>query len=87
MTFTKEIIFPFDLKGRTAARFVQESAYNTYYTVFLRKDNREVNINSLLGVLSLTIKKGTKVELVSHEEEALNKILKVIEQINFESKI
>ena len=72
----KELTFPFNLSGRTAALFEQEIQNTIKNTVQLEKFNRRVNAKSLLGVLSLGIKKGDTVSVVYQDED-----FQVIEKI------
>lgn len=78
MRYNKIITFPFDLKERAAAELMRVLAIEVTQPIFLSKDNREINLNSLLGVLSLGIKKGDLVVISSHSEEALNKTISII---------
>ena len=72
----KELTFPFNLSGRTAALFEQEIQNTLKNTVQLEKFNRRVNAKSLLGILSLGIKKGDTVSIVYQDED-----FRVIEKI------
>ena len=72
----KELTFPFSLSGRTAALFEQEIQNTLKNTVQLERFNRRVNAKSLLGVLSLGIKKGDTVSVVYQDED-----FRVIEKI------
>lgn len=68
------------LQARQAALFVQEA--NRYKSdVFLKKDERQVNAKSIMGVMSLAIGVGTEITLIAdgHDEdnaiEALSKLM------------
>lgn len=78
--FSKDITFPYDLKGRTAPMFVHAVAYEVAGAVYLEKDGREINLNSLLGVLSLNIKKGDKVTVSAYDESNLNSLLELLQK-------
>ena len=80
MRISKSIIFPYDLKERKAATLMQELAYEISEPIFLAKDGREINLNSLLGVLSLGVKKGDSVLLSAYSEETLNKSINIIKK-------
>lgn len=79
----KELTFPFDLSGRTAALFEQEIQNTIKNTVQLEKFNRRVNAKSLLGILSLGIKKGDTVS-VFYQDEDFRVIEKIINSLQEE---
>ena len=81
----KELTFPFDLSGRTAALFEQEIQNTLKNTVQLERFNRRVNAKSLLGVLSLGIKKGDTVSVV-YQDEDFRVIEKIINSLQEELK-
>ena len=81
----KELTFPFDLSGRTAALFEQEIQNTIKNTVQLEKFNRRVNAKSLLGILSLGIKKGDTVS-VFYQDEDFRVIEKIINSLQEELK-
>lgn len=72
------------LQARQAALFVQEAnRFNA--DIFLKKDNRQVNAKSIMGVMSLAIAKGTEVLLVADgidEEQAISSLTELVEQEN-----
>lgn len=78
----KELTFPFDLSGRTAALFEQEIQNTIKNTVQLEKFNRRVNAKSLLGILSLGIKKGDTVSVFYQDEDfrVIEKIIKSLQE-------
>ena len=78
----KELTFPFNLSGRTAALFEQEIQNTLKNTVQLERFNRRVNAKSLLGVLSLGIKKGDTVSVVYQDEDfrAIEKIINSLQE-------
>ena len=69
------------LQARQAALFVQEA--NRYTAdIFLKKDDRQVNAKSIMGIMSLAIAKGTKVTLMAKgtdEEKALSSLSEIVE--------
>lgn len=69
------------LQARQAALFVQEA--NRYTAdIFLKKDDRQVNAKSIMGIMSLAIAQGTKITLLakgSDEEQALTSLAAFIE--------
>ena len=79
----KELTFPFDLSGRTAALFEQKIQNTIKNTVQLEKFNRRVNAKSLLGILSLGIKKGDTVS-VFYQDEDFRVIEKIINSLQEE---
>ena len=81
----KELTFPFNLSGRTAALFEQEIQNTLKNTVQLERFNRRVNAKSLLGVLSLGIKKGDTVSVV-YQDEDFRVIEKIINSLKEELK-
>ena len=61
------------LQARQAALFVQEANRFTA-DIFLKKEERQVNAKSIMGIMSLAIARGTTVTLIaegSDEEQAL----------------
>ena len=79
----KELTFPFNLSGRTAALFEQEIQNTLKNTIQLERFNRRVNAKSLLGVLSLGIKKGDTVS-VFYQDEDFRVIEKIINSLQEE---
>ena len=69
------------LHARPATFFIQKA--NEYKcSIWVEKDERRVNAKSLLGVLSLGIVKGTKVNIIadgSDEDEAIATLLNLID--------
>ena len=76
MTITNNI----GLHARPATFFIQKA--NTFKSsVWIEKDDRKVNAKSLLGVLSLSIVKGTVINLIADgpdEDEAIEALTKLI---------
>lgn len=58
------------LQARQAALFVQE-ANRFAADIFLKKDDRQVNAKSIMGIMSLAIAQGTEITLLAkgHDEE------------------
>lgn len=72
------------LQARQAALFVQE-ANRFGADVYLKKDDRQVNAKSIMGVMSLAIAKGTDIVLIADgndEDQALSSLATLIEQEN-----
>lgn len=72
------------LQARQAALFVQE-ANRFGADIFLKKDERQVNAKSIMGVMSLAIAKGTDITLSADgndEEQALSSLATLIETEN-----
>ncbi|ARD47633.1 phosphocarrier protein Chr [Sporosarcina sp. P37] len=69
------------LQARQAALFVQEA--NKYTAdIYLKKDNRQVNAKSIMGIMSLAIAKGTEITLSTDgidEDLALQNLAELVE--------
>ena len=69
------------LHARPATFFIQKS--NEFKSsIWIEKEDRQVNAKSLLGVLSLGITKGTEIKIITDgvdEEEAINALEALIE--------
>ena len=68
------------LHARPATFFIQK-ANEFKSSIWVEKDERKVNAKSLLGVLSLGIVKGTKINLIADgqdEEEAVVTLVNLI---------
>lgn len=72
------------LQARQAAQFVQEA--NRYMSdIFLKKDERQVNAKSIMGIMSLAIARNTSVTLIAEgvdEEKALESLVLLVENEN-----
>lgn len=72
------------LQARQAALFVQEA--NRFMSdIFLKKDERQVNAKSIMGIMSLAIAHGTSITLIaegSDEEQALSSLVEFVEKEN-----
>lgn len=72
------------LQARQAALFVQE-ANRFDADIFLKKDDRQVNAKSIMGVMSLAIAKGSYILLIADgndEEQAITSLAELVEQEN-----
>lgn len=72
------------LQARQAALFVQEANRFTS-DIFLRKEERQVNAKSIMGVMSLAIAQGTTITLLSNgsdEEQAISSLVEFVEKEN-----
>lgn len=72
------------LQARQAALFVQE-ANRFLADVFLKKEERQVNAKSIMGIMSLAIARGTTITLIaegSDEEHALESLAALVENDN-----
>lgn len=69
------------LQARQAALFVQEA--NKYTSdIYLKRENRQVNAKSIMGIMSLAIAKGTEITLATDgadEEKALENLSAFVE--------
>ncbi|MDN4608610.1 HPr family phosphocarrier protein [Sporosarcina highlanderae] len=81
---TVEVKLKTGLQARQAALFVQEA--NKFLSdVFLKKDERQVNAKSIMGVMSLAIAKGVSVTLIAEgvdEEQAISTLALLVEKEN-----
>lgn len=72
------------LQARQAALFVQEA--NRFLSdVFLKKEERQVNAKSIMGIMSLAIARGTTITLIAEgidEELALESLALLVENGN-----
>ena len=72
------------LQARQAALFVQEANRFTS-DIFIKKENRQVNAKSIMGVMSLAIAKGTKITFMisgNDEEQAILTLAAFVEKEN-----
>ena len=81
--FSKEVIVnnQVGLHARPATFFIQR-ANEFKSSLWVEKDARKVNAKSLLGVLSLGITKGTKINVLADgvdEEDAANSLVELVE--------
>ena len=81
MKYEKEIIFPYDLHGRAAQQFVQDISCNVFSGLYMEKDIRRINAHSLLGVLSLCVKKGDKIKFCSENKSALDFLSELLKEV------
>ena len=65
------------LYARPATFFIQK-ANEFKSTILVEKEERRVNAKSLLGILSLGITKGTTINLIPDEEEAVSALVELI---------
>jgi len=77
---TVEVKMKTGLQARQAALFVQEA--NRFMSdIFLKKDERQVNAKSIMGIMSLAIARGTSVTLIAEgndEEQALESLVALV---------
>ncbi|MFD1206777.1 MULTISPECIES: HPr family phosphocarrier protein [Sporosarcina] len=81
---TVEVNMKTGLQARQAALFVQEANKFTA-DVFLKKDERQVNAKSIMGVMSLAVARGTTVSLIAEgvdEEQAIERLAQLVENEN-----
>lgn len=67
----------------TNAPLMVQKANGFKSTIFIQTEDRQVNAKSLLGVISLGVKKGTEITLIADgadEQEALDAICKLVEK-------
>ncbi len=81
--FSREVVVQnqVGLHARPATFFIQR-ANEFKSSVWVEKDERKVNAKSLLGVLSLGITKGTKINVIadgSDEQEAVAVLVQLID--------
>ncbi|MGG0666931.1 HPr family phosphocarrier protein [Sporosarcina koreensis] len=81
---TVEVKMKTGLQARQAALFVQEANRFTS-DVFLKRDERQVNAKSIMGVMSLAIARGAEVTLIAEgvdEEQAIETLSTLVEKEN-----
>ncbi|MDW0115273.1 MULTISPECIES: HPr family phosphocarrier protein [Sporosarcina] len=81
---TVEVKMKTGLQARQAALFVQEANKFTS-DVFLKKEERQVNAKSIMGVMSLAIARGSSVTLIAEgndEEQAIETLTALVEKEN-----
>ena len=81
---TVEVKMKTGLQARQAALFVQEANRFTA-DIYLKKDDRQVNAKSIMGIMSLAIARGTMVTLIAEgndEEQALASLSSLVENEN-----
>lgn len=79
--FSREVIIDNEvgLHARPATFFIQK-ANEFKSAIWVEKDDRRINAKSLLGVLSLGITKGSRINLIADgvdEEEAVNALIEL----------
>ncbi|MEK3937382.1 HPr family phosphocarrier protein [Sporosarcina sp. FSL W7-1349] len=81
---TVEVKMKTGLQARQAAQFVQEA--NRYISdIFLKKEERQVNAKSIMGIMSLAISRNTTITLIAEgvdEEQALDALVALVENEN-----
>lgn len=78
---TTTIINKLGLHARAAAKFVTKASLFES-DVFLKRESKEVNGKSIMGVMMLAAAKGTEVEVITKgpdEAQALQALLELIE--------
>lgn len=80
----KELTLPFDLSGRTAMLFVQAIQEALKTPIQIGDLNRRVNAKSLLGILSLGVKKRDTVSVFYQEEGDLRVMEEIINSLREE---
>ena len=67
------------------ARLIVETAIQFEADIFISKDNEEINAKSIMGILMLEARKGTKLSIRcngSDEEKALAKMEEIFDKIS-----
>jgi phosphotransferase system HPr (HPr) family protein len=64
---------------RTASAVIGFILKLTKYPVYIEKNDRRVNATSLLGLLSLEIKKGDEVLVLTQQEQDLKPVIEFLE--------
>lgn len=81
---TVEVKMKPGLQARQAALFVQEANRFTA-DIFLKKDDRQVNAKSIMGIMSLAIARGTTITLIAKgndEEQAIESLTTLVQKEN-----
>lgn len=81
MDIKREILCPCDLQGRKAIKLVQSVSFQLREQVYFLKNKHLVNINSLLGLLSLGIKENDKITIMTKTEIGLECVLSILNSI------
>ncbi|MBD7908924.1 HPr family phosphocarrier protein [Sporosarcina gallistercoris] len=81
---TAEVKIKPGLQARQAALFVQEA--NRYTSdLYVKRDERQVNAKSIMGVMSLAIAQGSTVTLIADggdEEQAAEALVAFVQGLN-----
>ena len=80
--FSREVMIDNEvgLHARPATFFIQK-ANEFKSAIWVEKDDRRINAKSLLGVLSMSITKGSRIKLIADgvdEEEAVTALIELI---------
>ncbi|MFB4164531.1 HPr family phosphocarrier protein [Alteribacillus sp. JSM 102045] len=79
---TAEVKLKTGLQARPAALFVQEA--NRFQSdIFLERDEKKVNAKSIMGVMSLAVRTGGKIQIITDgtdEEEAMQALIEFVEK-------
>ncbi|SDH21193.1 catabolite repression HPr-like protein [Alteribacillus persepolensis] len=79
---TVEVKLRTGLQARPAALFVQE-ANRFQSNIYLQKDEKKVNAKSIMGVMSLAVRSGGTIQIItdgSDEEEALQALTEYVQK-------
>lgn len=77
---TTTIVNKLGLHARAAAKFVtQASLFNS--SIYLKRNNQEVNGKSIMGVMMLAAAKGSEVELIINGEDEAQAMQSLLELI------
>ena len=79
----KRITIPCDFTQRVAVRVVQGLSLKTGAPLYGIKDNRRINFNSILGVLSLNIKKDEIILFESEDKDRLRQIEDILFSLRY----
>lgn len=74
ITMQKEVVIPKDFTERLAVEVVQGLSVMTGAPLYCTKNERRVNLNSILGLLSLNLKMGDKVIFETEDPKKLDRI-------------
>ncbi|SDH66536.1 HPr family phosphocarrier protein [Alteribacillus bidgolensis] len=79
---TVEVKLKTGLQARPAALFVQE-ANRFQSNIYLQKDDKKVNAKSIMGVMSLAVRNGGTLQIITEgtdEEEAMQALTDYVEK-------
>lgn len=74
----KQMVIPKDFTERLVVEIVQSLSILTGAPLYCIKDNRKINLNSILGLLSLNLKMGDTVIFETEDPKKMEKINNIL---------
>lgn len=81
METLRKITCPCDLQGRKAIKLVQTVSSELREQIYFQKGLHRININSLLGVLSLGIKEGEEITIITKTAIGMEVVIRILESL------